>query len=62
MRRTDFRQMIDKAANEAEAISNEIEVLANILAEKMHRAHGDEFLILTDHKAKFVMVMPRGNR
>ncbi|PBB94708.1 hypothetical protein CK224_30420 [Mesorhizobium sp. WSM3862] len=37
----------------------EIEVLARILAEKMEAIHGSEFLVLTDHQARFVMVAVR---
>jgi hypothetical protein len=62
VRRTDFRQMIDKASTEAKAINNEIDVLASLLAEKMQRAHGDEFRIQIDHKVKLVLVVPWGGR
>jgi len=54
--------MIDKASTEAKAINNEIDVLASLLAEKMQRAHGDEFRIQIDHKVKLVLVVPWGGR
>jgi hypothetical protein len=41
MKPTDFRQIIAGAVADAKTISDEIDVLARILAEKMHSLHGD---------------------
>lgn len=55
----DFRPLIEKATAEARSLINEIDVLAQILAEKMQRAHGEDFRIQIDHKVKLVIVVPR---
>ncbi|WP_189605763.1 hypothetical protein [Mesorhizobium sp. M4B.F.Ca.ET.017.02.2.1] len=45
-----------KTVAEAKAKGEEIEVLARILAEKMEAIHGEEFQVMLNHEARFVLI------
>jgi len=52
-----FKQIAACAGAEAEKHALEIEVLAQIIREKMHFLHGDSYRVQIDHKAGFVLVV-----
>ena len=51
-READFRQMLDNGA----AIAEEIEADAKLIAEKMRRAHGGEYMVDVDHDCGLVFI------
>ncbi|RUW53736.1 hypothetical protein [Mesorhizobium sp. M8A.F.Ca.ET.021.01.1.1] len=52
-----FNQIAARAEAEAEKIMLEIEVLANVIAEKMQHLHGDRCRFHISHEHGFVMVV-----
>lgn len=56
-----FQRIAMTGEAEAEKAMLAIEVLANIIAEKMHFLHGDGCRVQVDHSLGFVMVVVRSN-
>ena len=52
-----FSRMLDEAASEAKSTAHEVEILARLLAEKMHALHGDNYRIDISQQYGYVFVV-----